>query len=184
MQMQVNSKNLELSDEVRRYLDTKLGKLANHLSNILDTKVELAKEKVKSPEQRFRVQVTLNSNGTLLRGEERAEALYAAIDKVVDVLERQIERYKGKRWDKTRGALAAKNLENIPVQAEAEEELLDKIIRVKSFEVKPMSTEEALEQMELLGHDFFLFLNSSSGGFNLLYRRKEGGYGLIEPKAP
>lgn len=178
MQMQVNSKNLELSEAVRRYLDSKVSKLANHLPNILETKVELAKEKAKSPEQRFRVQVTLNSNGTLLRGEERAEALYAAIDKVVDVLERQIERYKGKHWDKTRAALATKNLE--PTPTTAEEEPPSKIVRVKRFEVKPMSTEEALEQMELLGHDFFLFLNSSSSEFNLLYRRKDGGYGLIE----
>lgn len=180
MQIQVNSKNLELSEEVRRYLDTKIGKLAHHLPNILEAKAELAKEKSKSPELRFRVQVTLNSNGTLLRGEVQAEALNAAIDKVVDILERQIERYKGKHWDKTRASLAAKSLETTP--AIAEEEPQSKIVRVKRFEVKPMSTEEALEQMELLSHDFFLFLNSSSGEFNLLYRRKDGGYGLIEPE--
>jgi len=123
--------------------------------------------------------VTIDSNGTLLRSEERGENLLTAIDKVVEVINRQIERYKGKLYDKGRGSSLARAEFS---EEAAEEQPARKVVKVKQFTVKPMSAAEAIDQMELLGHDFFLFFNAESEELNLLYRRKDGNYGLIEPE--
>ncbi|GAG41306.1 unnamed protein product, partial [marine sediment metagenome] len=109
MELQITGKNVKLVPTARRYIERKLGKLSRHLPNIVESKVEVAEEKTKSPEQRFVIQVTIDSNGTLLRGEERGENLFVAIDKVVAVLDRQIERYKGKLYDKGRGSSFARS---------------------------------------------------------------------------
>jgi len=179
MELQITGKNVKLVPTARRYIERKLGKLSRHLPNIVESKVEVAEEKTKSPEQRFVIQVTIDSNGTLLRGEERGENLFVAIDKVVAVLDRQIERYKGKLYDKGRGSSFARSEFNPEVEAEKP---VGKVVRVKRFAVKPMSVDEAIDQMELLGHDFFLFFNADTEGLNLLYRRKDANYGLIEPE--
>ena len=178
MELQITGQNLELSPAVRRQIERKLGKLNRHLPNILESKVEISEEKTKSPKQRYVVQISVDSNGTLLRGEERGQDLFQAIDKVIDVLDRQIEHYKGKLYRKGRGnSLARGNLseEAEPTPPRGE------VVKVKRFAVKPMSVAEATEQMELLGHDFFLFFNADTEETNLLYRRKDGNYGLIEP---
>ena len=164
---------------VRAYIERKLGKLNRHLPNIIESKVEVAEEMTKSAEQRFVAQVTIDSNGTLLRGEERADELFAAIDKVVAVMDRQIERYKGKLYDKGRGSSLARS-EFSPEVAAAEP--AEKVTKVKRFKVKAMPVTVAIDQMELLGHDFFLFFNAHTEELNLLYRRKDGNYGLIEPE--
>ncbi len=178
MELQITGKNIELSPAVRHYIERKLSKLSRHLPNITESKVEISEEKTKSPQQHFVVQVTVDSNGTLLRSQERGADLFTAIDKVAAVINRQVEHYKGKRHDKRKGSSFARG----EFSEEAEEQPLRKVVKVKQFTVKPMSVAEAIDQMELLGHDFFLFFNADSKGLNLLYRRKDGNYGLIEPE--
>lgn len=183
MELQIFSKNVEITPQVRGYIDKKINKLARYLPNISEAKVEIYEERTKSPQQRFTAQVTLNSKGTLLRGEERGERIRVAIDAVVDVLARQIERYKGKLYEKGRGVSLARrpiDLESVDVAGQSDD--WPKVVRVKRFAVKPMSVTEAAEQMELLGHSFFLFVNADNDRLGLLYRRNDGDYGLIEPE--
>lgn len=179
MELQIIGKNIDLQPIVQSYVERKLEKLSRHLPNIMEAKVEIFEEKTKSPQHHFVVQVTINSNGTLLRGEERGRDLFKAIDKVKAVLNRQIERYKGKLYDKGRGSSFTRaefhpEIESVPPR--------ERVIKVKRFIIKLMSVDEAMDQMELLGHDFYLFRNSDNEELNLLYRRKDGNYGLIEPE--
>ena len=178
MELQITGKNTRLSPPVRSYIERKLSKLSRHLPNIMESKVEISEEKTKSPQQHFVVQVTVNSNGTLLRGEERGEDLFTAIDKVIIILNRQIEHYKGKLYRKGRGSSLARGEFSQEVEMAPPPK---RVIKVKRFAIKPMPVDEAIDQMELLGHDFFLFFNADTEELNLLYRRKDGNYGLIEP---
>ena len=179
MELQITGRNIDLSPAVHRYLERKLGKLGHHLPNIVESKVEIAEEKTKSPQQHFVVQMTIDSHGTLLRGEERGENLFTAIDKVAAIMNRQIEHYKGKLYEKGRGSSLTRTELSEEVVPEPSPK---KVVKVKRFTVKPMSVDEAVDQMELLGHDFFLFFNADTEGLNLLYQRKDGDYGLIEPE--
>ncbi|MFH1002570.1 MAG: ribosome-associated translation inhibitor RaiA [Chloroflexota bacterium] len=174
MELPITGRNLEITDELRRYLERKLGKLGRHLPSLKETKVEIREEKTKSPEQRFVVQVTADVNGTLLRGEERGEDLFTAIDRVAAVMDRQVAHYKGKRDDKGRGISLARGDQG-PGTAS-----LPPLIKVKRFTVEPMSVAEAIERMELLGHTFYLFLNADTDEINVAYRRQDEGYGVIE----
>jgi len=183
MELQISSKNMEISPADRSYVQEKIGKLAHYLPNITEGKVEIHEENTKSPQQRFTAQVTLNSKGVLLRGEERGGRVRVAVDAVAEVLARQIERYKGKLHDKGRGvSLARQSADSEAVVGNAEARDWPKIVRVKRFAVKPMSVTEAADQMELLGHAFFLFINAENDALSLLYRRDDGNYGLIEPE--
>ena len=179
MEILITGKNIKLLPAVRSYIERRLAKLSRHLPNIMELKVEVAMESTKSADQRFVAQVTIDIGGTLLRGEERADDIFAAIDKVAAVMDRQIERYKGKLYHKGRGASFARGGLN-----EEEEEVLstEKVVRVKRFAINPMSAAEAIEQMELLHHNFFLFYNGETQEINLVYRRRGGDYGIIEPE--
>lgn len=179
MELQITGKNMELTPTLRQLIERKLGKLSRRLPNIIEHKVEVYEEKTKSPEQHFVVEVTIDSNGTLLQGVERGEDLPKAINKVAAVMDRQIEHYKGKLYEKGRGSSLARSEFNEEIEAAQPPK---KVVKVKRFVIKPMSAAEAIDQMELLGHDFFLFFNASSEALNLLYRRKDGNYGLIEPE--
>jgi len=175
MDLQITGQSIEILPTVKDYIEKKFGKLDRHFQNINGTKVELSEQKTKSQDQRYRVQVTLDANGTLLRAEERAENLLVAIDKVVPVIDRQIEKYKGK--------FTRKGNKNGPsIKAELNEEPAPEVVRTKRFTMKPMTVEDAVIQMELLGHNFFLFYNSATKEYNLLYRRKDGNYSIIEPE--
>jgi putative sigma-54 modulation protein len=176
MELYITAKNIELTPTVRQLVEKKLGKLGRHLPDIREYKVEISREKTKATGEHFVVQVTIDSHGTLLRGVERGEDLPAAINKVAAVISRQIERYKGKLYEKGRGSSLARG------GFEEEAAPTRKVVKVKRFDVKPMSAAEAIDQMELLGHDFFLFFNADSEELNLLYRRHDGDYGLIEPE--
>jgi len=178
MELVIKGKNTEISERVKQYIERKLGRLDRHLNTVSEAEVAIAKEMTKLREDRYVVQVTLNAKGTLIRGEERGGDLFAAVDSVADALNRQIERYKGRLYNKGRGTS--------PLKAEPspapEADQSGSVVRVKRYPVKPMDADEAVEQMELLGHDFFFFFNSASGQYNVLYRRKDGDYGLIEPE--
>jgi putative sigma-54 modulation protein len=183
MELQIFGKNMEVTPAIENYVQRKIGKLTRYLNNIAEAKVEIYEERTKSPQHRFTVQVTLNSKGVLMRGEERSENVNMAVDAVAEVLARQIERYKGKLYEKGRGVSLARHPE-VSEDVTVNEKAADwpKVVRVKRFAVKPMSVAEAAEQMELLGHSFFLFANPESGALSLLYRRNDGNYGLIEPE--
>jgi putative sigma-54 modulation protein len=184
MEMQIAGKNLEMSPAIRSYITKKMEKINRHLNNILSFEIVGAEEKTRAPEQRFILQVTVNSNGTLLRGEERGQDLYTATDKVAEVMNRQIEHYKGKlAASKSRSSASIRNNStevNSAIMAETAD-TEPRIVKTKHFDVKPMSLEEAVDQMVLLDHDFFLFFNPDSNNMNLIYKRKDGNYGLIEP---
>jgi putative sigma-54 modulation protein len=181
MELQIFSKNMEISPDIRSYVQKKIGKLTHYLPNITEAKVEIHEQNTKSPQHRYTAQVTLTSKGIILRGEERDEGVRAAVDAVVEVLERQIERYKGKLQDKGRGLSPVRQPEE-EIVVEEEPSNFPRVVRLKRFTVKPMSVSEASEQMELLGHAFFLFVNSENDRLCLLYRRNDGNYGLIEPE--
>jgi len=178
MELQVIVKDVELSETVRDRVQRKVNKLSRHLRNITDAKVEIYKEKMKSSQQRYVVQMTLVSNGTILRGEERAANVYSALDGVIEVMDHQIERYKGKLYHKGRGEAPGK----ADLDAAFEDESEVRLVKIKEFVLNPMSVEEAVERMELLGHSFFVFLNSATKNTSVLNRRHDGDYGLLEPR--
>ena len=177
MELQITSKNIKLAPTIRHHIERKLIRLNRHLPNITESKVEISEEKTKSSQQRFAVQVTIKSSGTLLRGEDRGENLLGAIDKVVAAIDRQIERYKGKLYDKRKGNSSTRIKPNTETETTP-----PSVVKVKRFAVKPMSVDEAIDQMELLSHNFFLFFNADTEKVNLVYRRRDNNYGLIEPE--
>lgn len=198
MQLIVQGKGLEVTDWLRQYVEKKLGKLDRYLASITEIRVELSAQNTKSANDRQVAQVTMRSNGVILRAEERSDDIFASIDSVVDKMYRQVSRFKGKKRERrSRGFVST--AEQAPLSAgsaleegeiefdEADDEEREEgesvaIVRVKRFIVRPMAPDEAIEQMELVGHDFFLFMNSESDALNVVYRRKDGNYGLLQPE--
>jgi putative sigma-54 modulation protein len=185
MELILKGKNVEVTDRLREYVEKKIGKLDRYLPGITEAWVELSVEGTKAAQHRQVCQVTVRSNGTILRAEERSEDMFNAIDTVLDKMYRQIARYKGKREQRWKGTPIP--VEPLPAEfeAEAEAEATEeptKIVRTKRFPMTPMLPEEAIEQMELLCHDFFVFYNADVGAVNVLYRRKGGDYGLLQPE--
>jgi putative sigma-54 modulation protein len=176
MKLVIKAKNMEVTDWLREYVEAKIGKLDRYLPSISEARVELSTEKVKSAQDRQVAQVTLRSNGAILRAEERTDDIFASIDAVLDKIYRQIARYKGKRRARGRRGRGE------PLPIEEMEEEAHRIVRVKQFSMIPMTQDEAIEQMELLGHSFFVFFNSEVEGINILYRRRDGDYGLLQPE--
>ncbi len=188
MQLILKGKNVEITDWLRQYVEKKVNKLDRYLPDIHEARVELSVEKTRSSQDRQIAQLTVRSDGVILRAEERTDDMFAAVDAVVDKMHRQIARYKGKRINRWQGQGRSNRgeVELPPLDEEALEELAEeqerRIVRIKRFAVSPMDENEAIEQMELLGHDFFIFYNPNSGMLNVLYRRKDGNYGLLEPE--
>jgi putative sigma-54 modulation protein len=180
MELQIAGTNMEITPATQRYVERKLSKLNKHLPDIIDIKVEISEEKTKSPQQHYLVRAMVNSGvgGAVFHGEERAEDMFKAIDKVAVIMTRQLERRKGKLYDKGRGNPRARGKYNQPEVAE----IGRRVVKTKRFVIEPMSSEEAIEQMERLGHSFFLFLDADADEVRLLYRRNDGNYGIIEPE--
>ena len=177
MHLIVQGKNVEVTDWLRQYVQKKVRRLDRYLPGIQEARVELSVSRARNSEHRQVVQVTLRSNGTILRAEERSADMQASIDAVMDKMVRQIDRYKGRRSrGRTRGEPAEL------AEAEAPEGIEGRIVRTKRFLVTPMSPEEAIDQMELLGHDFYVFFNADSAELNVVYRRTDGNYGLLQPE--
>ncbi|HPR34063.1 MAG TPA: ribosome-associated translation inhibitor RaiA [Anaerolineaceae bacterium] len=179
LHMDIYTKDLDLTDRIKEYATKKVGKLDKFLSDIGECRVDLGYAKTaRNASDRFIAQVTIRGRGFILRSEERADSIYAAIDATVDKMTRQIERFKGKHWRK-RGPETA---EVTPAEEVDEEEAVPMIVRRKTFTLTPMDEQEALEQLQLLGHeDFFVFYNADTSKINVLYRRRDGTYGLIDP---
>ncbi len=183
MDVIITGRNLEVTDWIRNYVNKKIGKLSRYLPEAREARVELTREKTRDATARETVQVTIWANGSILRAEERSADLFAAVDAVADKMERQIERFKGKRRRRRQqGTPAAAFPESLRMEEEEETVSGPEIVRVKQFPVSPMSVEEAIDQMELLGHDFFVFYNADANGINVVYRRKDGNYGLLQPE--
>jgi putative sigma-54 modulation protein len=180
-----------VTERQRQHIDEKLNKLARYMDGINSATVEVQSEQLRSAGETYRVQVTLvGEHGVILRGEEQAGDLFSAVDAVQQVLERQIKRYKEKYWRRGRGRKGERitpvEAEPAPVvvaTAEDEEESPQPVvIRTKQFSLRPMFVDDAIEQMELLGHNFFVFQDGESSKMAVLYRRRDGNYGLIVPE--
>lgn len=183
-QLTITGTNIDLSQEMREHIERKLGKINRILTTpIMDFSVVLREEKTKDPQNRYVAQITIDSSGTILRAEERGDSLPTVVDKLEKAIMGRIEHYKGKRNDRSRGKPSALRTGFQEPSASVEEaQTAPQIVRVKRFAIKPMPAEEAVEQMELLGHDFFIFVSQNTGAVNLVYKRNDGNYGLIEPE--
>jgi putative sigma-54 modulation protein len=182
MELTIKGRNVEITDRLRDYVEKKVGRLDRYLPSITEAWVELSVEGTRAAQDRQVCQVTVRSNGTILRAEDRSDDMFGSIDTVLDKMYRQIARYKGKRQNRWRGAGTAVEPLPIELEEEGDEEEAANIVRIKNFPMTPMDPEEAVEQMELLGHDFFVFYNAEEGQTNVLYRRKDGNYGLLQPE--
>ncbi|HLE50658.1 MAG TPA: ribosome-associated translation inhibitor RaiA [Anaerolineales bacterium] len=183
LQIEITGRNMEVTDRLNEYVTKKASKLDRYLNEIDEARVDLAYVKsARSASDRQVAQITVRGKGFILRSEERADDIFSALDTALEKMQRRIERYKGKR---NRGRGDGKSAaEVIPlIDAEKEEVAKPIIARRKHFLVTPMDEAEAIEQMSLLGHDnFFVFYNASTNAINVLYRRRDGTYGLIEPE--
>ncbi len=175
MKLNFTGKNIEVTEALKDVTEKKLGKLDKYFQGDVEGNVVYSVER-----NRKIIEITINLPGTILRAEEYSDDMYAAIDKAVDILERQIRKHKTKLQRRYINGGETIRFENIePLQ---EEEDKPKVVRTKRFDMKPMSVEEAILQMELLRHNFFVFMNADSDDINVLYKRKDGNYGLIEPE--
>ena len=166
-------RNIEITDAMRSYAEDKLSKLERFSDQIVDAKVVMSYD-ASGGNDPARVEVQLNVPNGIVRAEESGQDTYAAVDKVIDKLERQLKRFKGR--------LLAKRAEVQPVAPEPEEpEPEPEIVRTKRHVLRPMAPEDAAMQMEALGHDFFMFRNSETDEINVIYLRNDGDYGLLEP---
>jgi putative sigma-54 modulation protein len=181
MDVSIRGRNIEVTPRLQEYIEKKIGRLDRYLPTITDADMEVSTERTKSAQDRRVVQLTVRSKGTILRVEERDHDVFTAVDRVLDKMFARISRYKGKRQDRAHaGAEEAVGGEPLPVAAEPPAP--GQIVRTKRFQMLPMNVEEAIEQLELLGHDFYVFFNAVEGKLNVLYRRKDGDYGLIQPE--
>jgi putative sigma-54 modulation protein len=178
VRLQVKGKNVEVTDTLKAYAEEKLGKLGKHLNDAARLEVELAVEKNPSIAESQIAEGTIWTKGPVLRARESSSDMRASIDLLVEKLERQARRYRDKRRPSSRRGNASEP-ESIPVVADEEAPV---IVKTKQFAVKPMTPEEAVLQLELIGHDFFVFQNADTNDVNVVYRRRDGNYGLIEPQ--
>jgi putative sigma-54 modulation protein len=191
MKLVIQGKNIEITDAIRSYVDQKISKAVNHfkhLTNEVDVNLSVAKNSRVTPKQT--AEVTLYINGAVVRAEESSDNLYASIDLVANKITRQLRKYKEKRQDKNflpvkpNDALVANGAPTTDVSQllTKSPELPEAVVRTKYFPMPPMTIQEALEQLELIDHDFYMFLNAETGEINVIYERNHGGYGLLQPR--
>jgi putative sigma-54 modulation protein len=183
MKIEIKGKNIEMTERIQSYVTKKVTKLERYLPGIEEVHVELNYLKsARSAADRQVVEITARGKGFILRTEERSSDIFAAIDTALDKMQKQIERYKGKHYHGRGDGRSAAEVTNQPVpEEETTDELGPAIIRRKRFLLTPMDELEALEQMKLLGHDnFFVFYNVKTNAVDVIYKRHDGTYGLIE----
>jgi putative sigma-54 modulation protein len=182
LDVQVYGRNIEVTDRILEYARSKVSKLDRFLSDVDEARVDLAYIKsARSAADRQVAQITVRGKGYILRAEERSDDVFTALDSALDKLQRQMERFKGKRQKgRGDGVPASAVIKALSTEEEGEEDR-SLIVRRKKFVLTPMDELEALEQMKLLSHeDFFVFFNSVTNSVNVLYLRRDGLYGLIE----
>jgi putative sigma-54 modulation protein len=176
MQISIKGKNLEVTDRLKTYIEKKVTKLDRFMPNIDEARIELTVQETKSAGDRHVAQITLRDGRAILRAEERSGDMQMSIDAVLEKMSRQIERYKGKHWRSHNRQAEQPEVAVEEVEAESD------VVRIKRFQTRPMNVDEAVEQMEMLGHDFFVFFDAATNAFNVVYRRRDGGYGLLIPE--
>ncbi|MCP4356759.1 MAG: ribosome-associated translation inhibitor RaiA [Chloroflexi bacterium] len=187
MELTIHGRNTEVTQRLHNYIEKKISRLDRYMPNLSAVQVDLSTESTRSAVERQVAQITIRDNkGTILRAEERSNDMFAAIDSVVDKLYRQISRYRGKQRRRWRQGTPTDEFIGEPLPFEEEDLEEDgtelKIVRIKRFSIRPMSSEEAIDQMELLGHDFFVFYNADDDAINVLYKRHNDHYGLLQPE--
>jgi putative sigma-54 modulation protein len=188
MDVQIKSQNVRMTDHLRDYIESRVSKIERVHERTTDVKFELRSEHPRTGGEQFIAQFTIAMPGTILRSEVRNHDQHAAVDQAVDKMTRQIRRYRDRKLGKSRRnapSLADLAIDQAEIEASAQEIAEDAggaVVRSKRFAIQPMDTDEAIEQLELLGHDFFVFYNPETSQTNVLYRRKDGDYGLIEPE--
>jgi ribosome hibernation promoting factor len=180
MRLQVKGKNVEVSDAIRTYAEQKLGRLQRQLADPTRVELELAVEKNPSIADNHVAEGTIWTKGPVLRAREASTDMRASIDLLTDKLERQVVRYRQKRRRRVRGGGNGRMAEPEVLQM-SDEENGPQIVKTKQFAVKPMTPDEAILELELIGHDFFVFRNGETDQINVVYKRRDGAYGLIEP---
>jgi putative sigma-54 modulation protein len=178
----INTSEMEMTPHLKDYIEKKLAKLNRLLDNLEEARVELKYiSSVRSASDKHVAQLTIHGKNLLLRAEERSQDMYSSIDAAMEKLHRQLEKYKGKHM-RSREELAALETES-GVPHVKEDSSAARVVRRKSFLLEPMNEKEAIDQMEMLGHEeFFLFQNVQSGKVNVMYKRRDGSYGLLEPE--
>ena len=193
MKLVIHGKNIEITDAIHEYVHQKISKAANHYQHVtteIDVHLSVARNPRITTNQT--AEVTLFVNGSVIRAEESSENLYASVDLVADKISRQLRKYKEKRQRK---AEKRENKARMEVSQLAEEqaligdltsnrtpELPEEVVRCKYFAMPPMTVPEALEQLDLVDHDFYVFQNADTGQINVIYERNHGGYGVIQPR--
>ncbi|MDK2919024.1 MAG: putative sigma-54 modulation protein [Candidatus Petromonas sp.] len=173
MRVIVSGKNMEVTDALKDAVTGKLERFSKYFKDDIEAQATLSVEK-----HRQIVEVTIPLNGTILRAEEENDDMYSAIDRAIDKLHKQMEKHKTKLEKRYQGHETIR-FEHMPVSERNKEE--SKIVKTKKFAIKPMDPQEAVMQMDLLGHNFFVFTNAETDEVNVVYKRKDGNYGLIEP---
>lgn len=175
MKIKITGRNIELTEGLKKAVEDKLNKLEKYFTPDTDVYVTLSVEK-----ERQKVEVTIPMKGNIVRSEQVSNDMYVSIDLVEEVIERQLKKYRTKLIAKHQSAATAFKQEFLEEQSVEDEEI--QITRVKKFDMKPMYAEDACVQMELLGHDFYVFVNAETDEVNVVYKRKGNTYGLIEPE--
>jgi putative sigma-54 modulation protein len=176
MRLQVKGKNLEVSDSIRAYAERKLAKLDPQLHELTQVELELAVERNPSIAANQVAEATIYTKGPVLRARESTTDMKASIDQLTEKLLRQVKDYRDKR--SRRNGRGNGQPEGGPTVTDLDPQ----IVKTKQFVMEPMHAEEAVLQLELVGHDFFVFQNADTNSVNVVYRRRNGGYGLIEPQ--
>ena len=174
MNLVISGKNLDITEGLRSAIEEKIGKLERYFTDTTEVHVTLSTEK-----NRQKIEITIPMKGSIIRAEEVSSDMYVSIDLVEEVIERQLRKYKNKLIDKEQNAA---HLSQSFIEADDFEDEDIQIIRSKKFAMKPMDPEEACVQMELIGHNFFVFRNCETDEVNVVYKRKGNTYGLIEPE--
>ena len=189
MKLVIHGRNIEITDAIREYVHQKIEKAANHFLNTTnEIDVHLSVARNPRIDSKQTAEVTVYANGTVIRAEESSENLYASIDLVADKIARQLRKYKERRLDKKTQTQVKTS--DVVAQAPVETDLIgsrtpelpSEVVRTKYFAMPPMTIEEALEQLQLVGHDFYMFRNAETGEINVIYERNHGGYGVIQPR--
>jgi putative sigma-54 modulation protein len=187
MQVAVKGRNIPMTQALERYATKKVERIAKFFDEVRSdarAEVELVHERNPAISEPEVAETTLFIDGAVLKAREASADMYASIDLMSDKLERQVRRYRGRQLDRWQGQRKRHVQEDAPrplVVEEAVDEVETRIVRTKQFQMKPMGPEEATLQMELLDHAFFVFTNADTGEINVVYRRRDGNYGLIEP---
>ena len=180
MRLEVKGRNVEVNDSIRRYAEEKLDRIERQLPDETQIEVELKLETNPSISADHIAEATVWTKGSTLRAREASNAFETSIDQLSDKLERQVKRYRDKRSRRETGRRANGNQTDEPTFSG--EQLDRMIVKSKQFELQPLTPDEAAVELELIGHDFFVFTNAETGLTNVVYRRRAGAYGLIEPQ--